>query len=1004
MKLRLLSWLILSALLQAEESTRSSKSPTMLTSWGEKVTPENAWQEYPRPQIVRKNWTNLNGLWNYAITKKDAPKPSQWQGDILVPFALESQLSGVQKKLNPEEALWYQRTFSHTPKGKNRTLLNFEAVDYETTIWINDQQIGTNTGGNLPFTFDITEALKNGQNTLTVKVLDATDSAYQLHGKQSLNPKGIWYTPVSGIWQTVWLEEVPETSLLSLKITSRINGEISIDAPITTSKNPSELSPISIVAIVKKDGELIQMSSHSAGEEIKFQIEDPVLWSPGQPALYDLELEISEQGSPEVDRISSYFGIRETTVARDKKGHLRFHLNGQEIFHWGTLDQGWWPDGLLTPPSDEAMVSDIKFLQDAGFNTIRKHIKVEPRRYYTHCDRMGMLVWQDQVSSGLGDPESRRKVSALWTRLQPNPVDATWPEAAHQQYLLEHQLMIDTLYNHPAIVQWVPFNEGWGQHRTMEIGKWVSKYDKTRSINIASGGNFFPVGDIVDHHQYPHPGFPFELGIDGRFQDFVKVVGEFGGHGYPVKDHLWDTKARNWGYGGLPKDKAEWMERYQTSIDKLVELRKRGIAAGIYTQTTDVEGEVNGLITYDRRIQKLPATTLLQIHQKAGLTRRDRPGHNASHTPKRSSKTAGMAPVEIPKAKVATVRPVDLPEAIEVGLKFHDRALFIKNDWIRDPYITRGPDDFYYLTGTTMNEGDPREKSDPYNIGLGDLSAVGDTVRAWKSKDLIEWESLGAIFSLKDSFHKNPGERIWAPEIHWVPEMKRWALVHCPKQKANLALSAGPELKGPWTHPMGDKLGGKHDPSLFQDGDNWWILSENTVVQALAPDLTNFTAKPTRIDPSSTRPGPDGQPISRIGHEGATVRKIGDKFVHFGTAWSTDGMRTGSYNLYYSVADHITGPYGPRRFVGRFLGHGTPFQTRDGKWWCTAFFNANLPPLPAKGIREQDLSETAQTINHRGTTIVPLDVKILEDGEVYIRAKDPDYATPGPDEAQKDFD
>jgi arylsulfatase A-like enzyme len=341
---------------------------------------------------------------------------------------------------------------------------------------------------------------------------------------------------------------------------------------------------------------------------------------------------------------------------------------------------------------------------------------------------------------------------------------------------------------------------------------------------------------------------------------------------------------------------------------------------------------------------------------------------------------------KIPDARVAPVTPVMSRAEIEAGLKSHDRALFIKNDWIRDPYITRGPDDHYYLTGTTIDEDDPREETDPYNIGLGVQSAVGTTVRIWKSRDLIDWQYLGTPFTLKDSSHKNPGERIWAPEVHWITEKNYWALVHCPKGKSNCALSAGPELKGPWTHPLGKNNLPKHDPSLFKDGDTWWMLSENTNVQPLAADFSSFTAPAIRIDPSSTRPGPDGKQITRIGHEGATMTKV--------------GRRIGSYNLYYAVADKITGPYGPHKFAGRFLGHGTPFQTRDGKWWCTAFFNANVPPLTRDGIQTRDLSETAQTINGRGTTIVPLDVTVLENGDIHIRAKDPDYASPGPDEAQ----
>jgi hypothetical protein len=369
---------------------------------------------------------------------------------------------------------------------------------------------------------------------------------------------------------------------------------------------------------------------------------------------------------------------------------------------------------------------------------------------------------------------------------------------------------------------------------------------------------------------------------------------------------------------------------------------------------------------------------------------------------------AAIVPISAFAASAATTLPPGVAPAmpraeIEAGLASHDRALYIKQGWIRDPYIVLGPDRLYYLTGTTPKPGDPREHADPYNIGLGGESIVGPTVQVWRSRDLIDWEYLGTPFTLQDSWHAaqpgGAGPYVWAPELHWLGD--RWALVHCPGPKANLALSAGPELKGPWTHPMGRQLGRKHDPSLFHDGDTWWMLWQNTELAPLSRDFSRFTADPVRIDPSGTRPGPDGQPISRIGHEGATMMKIGGKYIHLGTAWSTDQGRKGSYNLYYCVAEKITGPYGPRKFAGRFLGHGTPFQTRDGRWWCTAFFNANVPPLPRAGIESRNLAENAQTINPRGTTIVPLDVRTLPNGDVFIRAKDPVYATPGPDEVQQ---
>ena len=324
---------------------------------------------------------------------------------------------------------------------------------------------------------------------------------------------------------------------------------------------------------------------------------------------------------------------------------------------------------------------------------------------------------------------------------------------------------------------------------------------------------------------------------------------------------------------------------------------------------------------------------------------------------------------------------------------------------IRDPYITLGPDDSYYLTGTQPDENDPREAQDPYNIGLGKASIVGAQVRVYRSQDLIRWESLGIPYTLDDSFplresKKKPASRvIWAPEVHWLGD--RWALVHCPRAFASLAVTSGRELKGPWSHPMGRNLGDLHDPSLFQDDDRtWYVLWQNTLIAPLSKDLTHYTAEPVRIDPTGTRPGPDGKPISQIGHEGATMIKVFGKYVHLGTAWSTDRGRKGSYNLYYCVAEKITGPYGPRRFAGRFLGHGTPFTDRGGKWWCTAFFNGNVPPLPRGGIETRDLSGTAQTINEQGVTIVPLDVKLRGDGDVEIRALDQAYATPGPDEVQ----
>lgn len=574
----------------------------LTTVWGEKVTPDNVWQEYPRPQLQRDAWTNLNGKWDYAITPATQTEcPSKWAGEILVPFSLESKLSGVQRLLKENEALWYHRTFEAKKSDDHRTLINFEAVDYECEVFVNGRSVGKHKGGNTPFTFDVSEVIKDGANKLVVRVEDKT-MGYQLQGKQRPDPHGIWYTQVSGIWQTVWIEQVSKTYIEDLTIhTDASSGSIAVKPDFIGSTDSHRLQVTVTDPAVQEGGKAVVQKTFAPGE-FKISIPNAVLWTPDTPHLYQLEIALLNSQGDIVDQVKSYAGIRTVGKKVDSDGHLRMTLNGKNIFHWGPLDQGWWPDGLLTPPSDEAMLFDIEYLKKAGFNMIRKHIKVEPRRYYYHCDRIGMMVWQDQVSGA---------VNPAWTRMAPNPKDAEWPDEAHQQYLLEHERMIDALESHPSIVVWVPFNEAWGQHRTMEVGKWATQRDPSRLINIASGGNFWPVGDIADEHNYPPPAFPLK---DTRFKDFIKVVGEFGGHGYPIVGHLWDKDADNWGYGSLPKSEAEYRQRYNDSLKTLIELKKQGIAAGVYTQTTDVEGEINGLMTYDRKVIKIPAEELKKLH------------------------------------------------------------------------------------------------------------------------------------------------------------------------------------------------------------------------------------------------------------------------------------------------------------------------------------------------------------------------------------------------------
>jgi hypothetical protein len=442
-----------------------------------------------------------------------------------------------------------------------------------------------------------TPALRAGVNELVVRVEDDTEGM-QLRGKQSVSPVGIYYTRVSGIWQTVWLETVPENRLERVTITTdAARGTITVK-PTVAGATDGRLR-----LGVMLDGATIGRANGPVSGSVTVTLSEPRLWSPAHPHLYDLEIELVAADGSVRDRVTSYAGIRTLGKVRDEAGHLRFTLNGRPIFHWGTLDQGSWPDGLLTPPSDAAMRSDIEYLKAAGFNMIRKHVKVEPRRYYAHCDRIGMLVWQDQMSGGL-QPACKM--------LAADPPEAAWSDDDHAQFMHELAAMVTSLENHPSIVVWTPFNEAWGQHRTTAVGRWLADRDPTRAVNIASGGNFFHDGDVVDFHAYPHPSFPFDA---ARYRDFIHVVGEFGGHGLPVAGHLWDGGAGNWGYGGLPQNAAEYTARYRESIEKLVALRKQGIAAGVYTQTTDVEAEINGLLTYDRAEAKIPAPDLRELHR-----------------------------------------------------------------------------------------------------------------------------------------------------------------------------------------------------------------------------------------------------------------------------------------------------------------------------------------------------------------------------------------------------
>jgi beta-galactosidase/beta-glucuronidase len=587
---------------QAQKPEWSIVQGKILTPWAEKVNPVNPLPEYPRPQMVRANWKNLNGLWDFALLPKTADKPAIFQGKILVPFAVESALSGVGKKVGKDSILWYRTSFAipSSMKGKN-VLLHFGAVDWETEVYVNGQKVGTHRGGYDPFSFDITLALKGNSNQLLeVRIWDPTDDGPQPRGKQVKRPNGIWYTPVTGIWQTVWLEAVPKTYIVSTKQTPDIDQQTLIVAVQTENLQPADVIKISAWDGANKVAEETVKGSADA----RVKVSNPKLWSPNNPFLYDLILSIVRNGKV-IDEVKSYFAMRKISMQADGNGVQRMLLNNQFQFQFGPLDQGWWPDGLYTAPTDEALKFDIQQTKDMGFNMIRKHVKVEPARWYMHCDQIGMLVWQDMPSGDLGNRwDSRPGIIGRATEK-----DRT--AESESIYRTEWNEIIQDLYNFPSIVVWVPFNEAWGQFETVDITNWTMKKDPSRLVNSASGGNFYSVGHIFDLHNYPEPVIPMPE-LFGQKQ--IVVLGEFGGLGLPLEGHTWQDR-NNWGYRSFQN--ADTLFRvYTTFINNLVPFIERGLSAAVYTQTTDVEIEVNGLMTYDRKVVKIPADRLKALHLK----------------------------------------------------------------------------------------------------------------------------------------------------------------------------------------------------------------------------------------------------------------------------------------------------------------------------------------------------------------------------------------------------
>lgn len=569
------------------------------TKWGENINPNNVLQEYPRPILVRNDWKNLNGLWDYTITSKGENKPENYDGEILVPFPFESSLSGVRKRISKEQELWYHKNFQIPKKWKSKEIIiHFGAVDWESELWINDINVGLHKGGYDPFSFNITPYLRKGKNQkLELRVWDPTDDGFQPRGKQIKNPKGIWYTPVSGIWQTVWLEPVNYKHITNIHTTTDIDDSSVLIKLFSSYDFKDDL----IEFVLKEDEKVLQKTIIKADLETKISFENPKLWSPESPFLYDLEIKLISKGKI-IDHIETYFGMRKISIKKDVNGTRRMMLNNKEYFQFGTLDQGWWPDGLYTAPSDEALKFDIFKTKEFGFNMIRKHVKVEPARWYFHADKIGMLVWQDMPN---GEKIERPK----WQRNNFFNGQEFIPSfESEMNFKNEWNEIIDFLYSNPSIVCWVPFNEAWGQFKTEEISQLTKNIDPSRLVNAASGGNYYNVGDITDIHNYPEPKMLFYNPNQSN------VLGEYGGIGLAIENHLWQSD-KNWGYVKY-KSSEKATDEYVNFANQLLEMVLKGFSGAIYTQTTDVEGEVNGLITYDRKIIKLDMERVKEINKK----------------------------------------------------------------------------------------------------------------------------------------------------------------------------------------------------------------------------------------------------------------------------------------------------------------------------------------------------------------------------------------------------